>query len=78
MSSTEPTRRSVLLTTIEAGEFLRVSPRTLEDKRVDGTGPRYLKVGPGKRAKVLYRMDDLEAWLAQFEYGSTSEYDAKP
>jgi hypothetical protein len=63
-----------LLTTPEAAEFLRLSPRTLERFRVEGTGPRYTKAGPGKRARVLYRRDDLEAWLDGFEYGSTAEY----
>ncbi|MGD9827284.1 MAG: helix-turn-helix transcriptional regulator [Hyphomicrobiaceae bacterium] len=70
----EGQRRSTLLTTVEAGEYLRMSPRTLEEKRVDGTGPRYFKLGPGKRAKVVYRIEDLEAWLAQHQFGSTSEY----
>jgi hypothetical protein len=28
-----------------------------------GTGPRYLKAGPGKRAKVLYRPADLRECL---------------
>jgi hypothetical protein len=65
------------MTTVEAAAYLRVSPRTLEDKRVDGTGPRYFKVGPGKGAKVVYRPEDLDVWLEMFEYGSTSEYDAR-
>lgn len=62
------------MTTIEVAELLRISRRTLEQMRVAGTGPRYLKVGPGKRARVLYRQDDITIWLARFQYGSTSEY----
>lgn len=65
---------SGLLTTVEAADYLRLSPRTLEDMRVTGNGPRYFKLGPGKRSKVVYRREELEAWLAQFGYGSTSEY----
>ena len=36
-----------LLTSVEAAAQLRISRRTLERYRVTGTGPRYLKVGPG-------------------------------
>ena len=64
----------LLLTTIEVAGMLRISRRTLERMRVDGTGPRYLKVGPGKRSRVLYRQSDVEAWLGKFNFGSTSEY----
>lgn len=52
-----------LLTTIEAATYLRVSARTLEGMRCSGSGPRYVKLGPGKRARVLYRRRDLEQWL---------------
>jgi len=62
------------MTSPEAAEYLRLSPRTLEGMRVDGTGPRYFKMGPGRRAKVVYRTSDLEEWLTQFKFGSTSEY----
>ncbi|MEQ1613288.1 MAG: helix-turn-helix domain-containing protein [Hyphomicrobiaceae bacterium] len=68
--SNEPT---IWMTTVEAGAYLRISPRTLADKRVDGTGPRFFKVGPGQKARVIYRRDDLEAWLSKFGFLSTSE-----
>lgn len=63
-----------LLRTTEAAHVLQLSPRTLERLRVTGDGPRFLKAGPGKRARVLYRIEDLEAWLMQHSYASTSEY----
>ncbi len=69
---------SGLLTTVEAAEYLRLSPRTLEDMRVTGNGPRYYKLGPGKRSKVVYRREDLETWLRRFGYASTSEYRYRP
>lgn len=59
---------------MEAAEILRLRPRTLEALRVDGTGSRYYKIGPGKRARVVYTRADLEAWVAQFAFQSTSEY----
>ncbi|MCB1505013.1 MAG: helix-turn-helix domain-containing protein [Hyphomicrobiaceae bacterium] len=65
----------VFLTTEEAAAFVRLSPRTLERFRVEGSGPPFCKAGPGKRARVLYRKADLEAWLAGFSFRSTSEYD---
>ena len=64
----------VCLVTKEAAQYLHASPRTLERWRVDGDGPPYIKLGPGLRAKVLYRLSDLDAWLARFRYSSTSEY----
>jgi excisionase family DNA binding protein len=64
----------MFLTTIEVAELLRVSRRTLERMRVEGTGPRYLKVGPGKRSRVIYRQQEVMAWLETFNFGSTSEY----
>ena len=71
---TQPAPPLFYLTTIEVAEMLRISRRTLERMRVEGTGPRYLKVGPGKRSRVLYRQADVEDWLARFQFGSTSEY----
>jgi predicted DNA-binding transcriptional regulator AlpA len=64
----------VFLISSEAADLLRISRRTLERMRVEGTGPRYLKVGPGKRSRVLYRQADVLAWLEAHSFGSTSEY----
>lgn len=52
-----------LLTTVEAAEMLRMSPRSLEGMRLDGTGPDYIKLGLSKKAKVVYRLTDIKAWL---------------
>ena len=65
------------LTTVEAADFVRLSPRTLERLRVEGTGPRFIKAGRGKRTRVLYRPADLQEWLETNVYQSTSEYPAK-
>jgi hypothetical protein len=54
---------SPFLTTKEAAAYLRLSPRSIERLRVDGNGPPYKKCGNGKKAKVLYAIDDLDAWL---------------
>jgi len=69
-----PGATSEYLTVDEAAEYLRVSPKTLERWRVDGSGPQFFKAGPGLRSRVLYRQSDLDAWLEGFVYKSTSEY----
>ena len=58
----------------EAARILRLSARTLERMRVEGTGPKYLKAGRGTRARVLYRPTDLDAWLESRTFNSTAEY----
>jgi hypothetical protein len=63
------------LTTPEAAQHLRLRPRTLEALRVQGTGPRYYKMGPGRMARVVYRREDLDAWVERFSFSSTSEYE---
>lgn len=74
MSSPSSFGERNLLTTAEAADVLRLSPRTLERFRVEGIGPPYVKLGPGKRARVAYRKTDLEAWVTSSVCASTSEY----
>jgi excisionase family DNA binding protein len=50
-----------LLTITEAAEVLRTSVATLRYWRHLGTGPRSFRLG----RRVLYRTDDLHAWIAQ-------------
>ncbi len=69
----KPNEAQTLLTTDEAAQFLRLSPRTLERYRVEGTGPKYRKAGPGIRARVLYAFEDLLSFTDR-KYQSTSEY----
>jgi DNA-binding transcriptional LysR family regulator len=58
-----------LLNQREAALALRLSERTVERFRVTGAGPRFLKCG----RRVLYRLEDLETWIATRVRGSTSE-----
>lgn len=48
-----------LLSTVEAADFLGISPDTMPRWRWAGTGPAYLKVG----RSVRYRLSDLEDYL---------------
>lgn len=60
MTMAIPTFGGPLLSTKEAGDWLGVSPRTLEDWRLRGDGPLFRKLG---RRLVRYCMDDLAAFL---------------
>lgn len=48
-----------LLNTERAARHLNVSPSFLEKGRIQGYGPRFIKI----RGAVRYRTSDLEAWL---------------
>lgn len=57
------------LRTKEAADFLSLSARTLEKHRTYGTGPAYRKLG----GRVVYAIDDLEAWADRGAVTSTSD-----
>lgn len=54
------------LTTAEAALFLRLSPKTMERMRLDGSGPPYVQAGArgarGGNQKCAYLKTDLLAW----------------
>lgn len=41
-----------------------MSPKSLERWRCEGNGPRYLKLGASKSARVIYRLADVEEYEA--------------
>jgi len=57
------------LRTPEAARFVGLSIRTLEKHRIYGTGPRYSKLG----GRVVYRLEDLQTWVASGAKASTSD-----
>lgn len=59
----------VYLTSNEAGAFLKLSPRTLENMRTSGRGPRFRKLG----RRVVYARADLIAWADSRTCESTSD-----
>lgn len=59
---------SALLTESEAAYFLRASARTLQDWRVRGCGPKFVKVG----SRVVYQRKDLLEWIATRTLQSTT------
>lgn len=57
------------LRTPDAAKLLGLSPRTLEKHRCYGTGPVYRRLG----GRVVYALDDIEAWVALGTRRSTSD-----
>lgn len=53
----------VFLTAEEVAKILRSSVRTLENWRLDGKGPAYIRLSDVGRARVLYNLRDLEVWI---------------
>lgn len=51
------------MTTKEAAAYIGMSPATLNGWRFEGVGPVYLRMGTGRRAKIAYLREDLDAWL---------------
>ena len=57
------------LKTPEAAVHLGLSPKTLEKHRCYGTGPVFRKLG----GRIVYKVDDLDAWAAIGSRRSTSD-----
>src|SRR5216684_2170433 len=62
-----------LLRTPDAARFLGISNRTLEKHRTYGTGPVYRKMG----GRVVYAVEDLQAWSAIGARKSTTDQTAQ-
>lgn len=52
-----------LLTPAETAPIVKLSVSTLKDRRWKGTGPRYIKLSPGRGGRIRYRRGDVLAWL---------------
>lgn len=55
-----------------AAKLLGLSPKTLANWRVKGTGPAFIK-SPGLRGAVRYRLSALAAWQNAHQRNSTSD-----
>jgi predicted DNA-binding transcriptional regulator AlpA len=51
------------------GTYLNLSTRTFERKRIDGTGPEFVKMGKA----VRYLRSKVDAWVADHAASSTSD-----
>jgi predicted DNA-binding transcriptional regulator AlpA len=67
------TSNSITLTASEAARVLGLAPSTLAKLRLSGNGPVYCKLG----RRVVYRRDDLVAWLESRVALNTTDADAR-
>jgi predicted DNA-binding transcriptional regulator AlpA len=67
------TNNPITLTAIEAATVLGLAPSTLAKLRLSGNGPVYCKLG----RRVVYRREDLAAWLESHLARNTSDADAR-
>jgi hypothetical protein len=58
-----------LLNVKEAADYLRCGVSTLNKLRVSGGGPMYIKM----HGRVLYKIDDLDRYIAQHRIRSTAQ-----
>lgn len=58
-----------LVDQIEVSERWGISERTLERHRLEGTGPRYIRIG----RLIRYREADLDAYVEKNARASTSQ-----
>ena len=61
--------RMVRLTSAETSALTRFAPKTLEAKRANGTGPKFLKIG----RNVAYRLSDVLDFIEGSVYSTTRE-----
>ena len=65
--TTDANTSDKFLSTKQAARALGLSHRTLEDWRIDGFGPLFIKAG----RRVLYRWSDLMAFVNERVYQNT-------
>ena len=62
-----------LLTTAEAAQLLKCREQTLRKQRIQGRGPRFVRMGDGPNSRVCYRLCDIRSWLERRLRRSTAE-----
>jgi len=64
---------SIVLTADQAAKVVGLAPSTLAKLRLNGNGPPYCKLG----RRVVYRTEDLGAWLETRIARNTADADAR-
>lgn len=62
MSDATAISPTAILTTKEAADFLKMSPRTLANWRLRGEGPRFFHLTGNPKSPVRYRLQDILDW----------------
>src|SRR5262245_7040915 len=73
MHGERPRSTSVALTAAQAAKVVGLAPSTLAKLRLNGCGPPYCKLG----RRVVYRAEDLGAWLETRIACNTADADAR-
>ena len=66
----EVEKQNPFLNVKEAGDFLRLKKRTLDNMRWMGTGPNFRKHG----GRIFYHIDELKEWSLASRAKSTSQF----
>ena len=64
----------LLVTEAEAAQLLRLSTRTLQRLRLEGGGPRFIKL---TARRLAYAVSDLESWINTRVFSSTAAKTAR-
>jgi predicted DNA-binding transcriptional regulator AlpA len=67
------TNNPITLSAGEAATILGLAPSTLAKLRLSGSGPVYCKLG----RRVVYRREDLSAWLGSRVARNTTDADTR-
>lgn len=71
-----PPMVSEALSSAQAAAMLGIKPTTLEIWRCQGKGPRFVKLGNAKQAPVVYSREEVQRWMEERTFASTSGYSA--
>lgn len=63
-----------LMTPAQTGQYLSLSEGWLAKLRIYGGGPQYVKL----KRRILYRREDLDAWVASQIQSNTSQNTSRP
>jgi len=65
--------QKILLTTAQAAQRLGVKSQTLRKWRLRGHGPVFIRLGQRLTGRAMYATTDLEIWLSERSFASTSD-----
>ncbi|WP_395495595.1 helix-turn-helix transcriptional regulator [Acetobacter sp. KSO5] len=60
----------LILSEEEAAKMLNIAARTLQQKRLDGTGPAFIQI---TKRRVGYAVSDLNEWMSTCRFKTTKE-----
>ena len=70
-SSSEDVDADIFLTEAQAADLININPRTLQQWRLRGAGPKFVRISS---RCVRYRYRDVTDWAVRLLHSSTSEY----